>query len=349
MDIGGRETLIAIGVLLLIGILLDGFRRARDRGKGRIRSGPRRQPIFDDEIDDTADELSGEVRVVGVRDEQSAEKLSREIKEKAARNRSRLTGPYRKPEQEWLNFDNTAEQPADVAIDAGQDVIDKGDDVVETEGGALGVEDTPVAAEDSAQEGVDNSGVEAGAGHTDGSGVDIDAVEADKHAIDRQSAHVLQRHEAPGPRQKQPQQELAQDVIVVHLVAPPGEEFNGGDLLKMLLKSGLRYGPQKIFHRHEDEDGAGSVLFSMTNLVNPGIFELDSMADFNTPGISFFMVMQDCDDPMAAFELMLDTVSDIQEVLGGDLKDEQRSALTRQTAEHYREQIMDYNRRKLAG
>ena len=274
MELGGREILIGLGVLLVIAILLDGFRRSRGRGAGKLKVRRRKQPIFDDKgFDETSSELPGKARVVEVRDEKSAEQLSQMMKQNTAKGNTKLTMPFREPEQELLGFD-----------EAQQSVGIRGQ-------------------VDSSANGQDRAG----------------------------------------------QDEVEQDVIVLHIMALAGEQFSGADLLEVALNSGLRYGTQKIFHRHEHENGAGNVLFSMTNSINPGTFDLNNMAEFSTPGVTFFMVMQDSDDPMAAFEQLLGTVDTIKGVLGGELKDGDRSALTRQTAEHYRQRIMDYNRRQLAG
>jgi cell division protein ZipA len=277
MEIGGREILVLLGIILIVAILLDGFRRARDRKSGKLRVRRRRQPIFDDDgFDDINSELPGKARIVEVRDELNAEQIIQTLKEKNARDESRLTVPFREPEQERLRLEDVDSKPVELLDDEARAV-------------------------------------------------------AGRQAV------------------RQNDQQLDPEIIVLHLMATSGEKFPGPRLLDALIKNGLRYGTQKIFHRHMKEDGSGDVLFSVTNAINPGIFELNNMDSFSCPGISFFMVMQDSEDPLAAFEQMLATVDSISRELGGLLKDEDHSALTRQTAEHYRQRIMDYNRRQLAG
>lgn len=295
MDVGGREILIALGILLLIAILLDGFRRTRGRGAGKLRVRRRRQPIFDDDnFDETGAELpSGKSRVVGIRDAQSAEQVGLSIKENTAKNNSKLTAPFREPEQATLGFD----------------------------------EAIPAQAKK-------NGTAVTGARQSPG------PVAARESSAKREGAANRDKTTAADP---------VQDVIVVHVMAVRGELFDGQELLDVLLDNGLRYGSRKIFHRHEEADGAGKILFSMANSVNPGTFDLDDMEHFTTPGISFLIMFEDHEDPMAAFDLMMETVHAVNSALGGEIKDERRSALTRQTAEHYRQRIMDYNRRQLAG
>ncbi|WP_461481790.1 cell division protein ZipA [Porticoccus sp.] len=157
-------------------------------------------------------------------------------------------------------------------------------------------------------------------------------------------AKAAKKAPAPAPATKPP---LVR-VVVMHMMAGP-EPFAGTELLDALLGAGLRYGSMKIFHRHVNEDGSGPVQFSVANSVNPGTFDLDSMEDFSTPGVSLFFAMEDVDDPMMAFDLLLTAAKEMAISLDGVLKDESRSVLTRQTEEHYRQRITDYCRSQLSG
>jgi cell division protein ZipA len=138
-------------------------------------------------------------------------------------------------------------------------------------------------------------------------------------------------------------------VVVLHLMAKEGEFFQGDQLLEALLKQGLRYGSMKIFHRHEQVEGAGPVLFSVANSVNPGTFELNHMDQLKTPGISLFFAMEDVDDPAAALDILFLSAKAIAAELSGEIKDESRSAFTRQTEDHYRQRVADFCRAQLSG
>lgn len=138
-------------------------------------------------------------------------------------------------------------------------------------------------------------------------------------------------------------------VVVLHLMAKEGETFQGEQLLDALLKQGLRYGSMKIFHRHEQAEGAGPVIFSVANSVNPGTFDLNQMDQLATPGISLFFAMEDVDDPGAALDILFITAKAIAEELNGEIKDESRSAFTRQTEDHYRQRVADFCRTQLSG
>ena len=73
--------------------------------------------------------------------------------------------------------------------------------------------------------------------------------------------------------EKQPAE--PEEVLIINVMAHKGEMFNGGDLLDVILKCGMRYGSMDIFHRHSDAKGEGALLFSMANMVKPGTFGCD--------------------------------------------------------------------------
>lgn len=103
-----------------------------------------------------------------------------------------------------------------------------------------------------------------------------------------------------------------------------------------------------IFHRHEQDNGEGPIQFSLANMVKPGTFDLDNMANFSTPGVSMFLTLPMATDSIKAFDIMRHTAQTIAEILDGELKDEQRSVMTRQTMEHYRQRIVEYERKRLS-
>lgn len=139
-----------------------------------------------------------------------------------------------------------------------------------------------------------------------------------------------------------------EEVLIINVMAPAGTYFQGEALRKTIFDQGLRYGSMNIFHRYRDARGGGPVQFSLANMVKPGTFDLDAMDSFQTPGVSLFMTLPLEGDNVAAFDLMLATAKTLAETLGGELKDENRSAMTRQTMEHDRQRVLDFVRRQLS-
>lgn len=146
-----------------------------------------------------------------------------------------------------------------------------------------------------------------------------------------------------------PQQRAVEpaEVVVVNVMSRDGAMFHGSELLQALTMAGLRFGDMNIFHKHLHGRIDGPVVFSVANILNPGIFDLDAMDSLVTKGVSLFLAMPCAINNLEAFELMLDTAKQIRSALGGELRDDHRNVMTLQTIEHYRQRIRDYELRKL--
>ena len=140
----------------------------------------------------------------------------------------------------------------------------------------------------------------------------------------------------------------AQEVLVINVMAPKDKPFKGAQLLNTVLGCGMRFGAMNIFHFHEDGEGNGEILFSMANLVVPGTFNLHEMEDFETPGVSVFLTLPLTSDSLAALNQMFKTANVLCEQLNGEMKDENRSVMTPQTIEHYRQRVQDFERKQLS-
>jgi len=122
--------------------------------------------------------------------------------------------------------------------------------------------------------------------------------------------------------------------------------FNCGRVVDVAAACGLRHGKMDIFHRHQEDNGQGKVQFSMVSAVNPGSFDLDVVDEQSIPGVTFFMSLPGPTNNIQAFDYMFETAKVIAKNLGGEVRDEQHSAMTAQTAEHIRQEILDYERKR---
>jgi len=129
------------------------------------------------------------------------------------------------------------------------------------------------------------------------------------------------------------------DVLVLHVVARPGKTLSGAELLPCLLALNFKYGDMQIFHRHEDHAGHGKVLFSLANMVKPGIFEPDNMEQFSTHGIVLFMTIPCASDPVMSFAIMLNSASQLADDLDALLLDGERNPWQLSTKKEYLERI----------
>lgn len=126
---------------------------------------------------------------------------------------------------------------------------------------------------------------------------------------------------------------------VVLYVATVGEPFEGQALLESLVELDMQFGEMDIFHRLGKN---GRPVFSLVNAVEPGTFDLSAMAGLQTPAVSLFMRAHEVDEPLNAYNQMVEVARSLADELGGEIKDASRSVLTPQTIEHGREEIRAY-------
>ena len=137
------------------------------------------------------------------------------------------------------------------------------------------------------------------------------------------------------------------EVFMLNVVAGNPPNFRGEDILHILLACDLRFGDMDFFHRHEFEAGRGAIQFSVANMMQPGVFDIDNMSDMVTPGLVFFLTLPGPEDMMKAFDYMLETAQAVARNLGGDVLDESRSVFTKQAMEHSRQRIRELEQRLL--
>lgn len=138
----------------------------------------------------------------------------------------------------------------------------------------------------------------------------------------------------------------SEEIIVISIMSREEEGFSGTALLDLMLACGLRYSRDMgIFHRFETEDPESRLQFSMVNALKPGIFPIEAMDDFHTPGVTLLMPLPGASDTAAAFEAMVETAMVIVRNLGGELKDENLSVMTAQTVEFARQRVQEFERR----
>ena len=141
------------------------------------------------------------------------------------------------------------------------------------------------------------------------------------------------------------QPKLEPQVIILSVVMPANQQMLGAALLPSLLTLGLKYGEMNIFHRHEDNAGNGEVTFSLANMMKPGSFDLDTMETFATQGVSLFMTLPNAGDSFTVFEQMLNAAKQLAQEFNGQLLDDKRNVMTKQTEQHYVGKIREFDRR----
>ncbi len=306
MDLTIRDWMVVIGVILIVAVGLDAWRRVRRERypKVKVKLAPEDVVETSERDNDIAwlKELpNGGARVVERRDLINASNKSEAQKREKAAVAERKSAARR------------GKKPAAKSPPPAEDELEL----------VSGMSGSDKDTEPATLDWLDN---------VDESGEDASPAPGHRPAVD------------PGklPRDIDP------EVFMLNVMARDREGFRGEDILHILLACDLRFGDMNFFHRHEFEAGRGAIQFSVANMMQPGIFDIDRMGDFNTPGLVFFLTLPGPEDMMKAFDYMLETAQAVARNLDGDVLDESRSVLSKQSLDHCRQQIRDLERRLLA-
>ena len=318
MEFSLREWLILIGVIIIVVILVDGFRRYKKSQK------------FDEADDEEyvdQDMLLKEAM------------LRRELPNGGARSSS---DPVKNAFQNAKKTVNAPLTDLPHKVDAGPE-IDKADDLQLDELASLVPERFDMDAKADGQKDYADSPIESDPFASDD--------EYPEENFEREYSNVDVSQVTPhGTTESLEDEDFdaeIEEVIVINVFAAEDKPFIGMELLQLVLNCGMRCGDMDIFHRHEDGFDQGKVQFSMANAVEPGTFNLDTMGDNTSPGVSFFMGLPGPKNSMRAFDFMLETAQTLVRNLDGELRDERRTLMSEQSIEHCRQRIRDFERRRL--
>lgn len=130
--------------------------------------------------------------------------------------------------------------------------------------------------------------------------------------------------------------------LTINVNAPTEQPFIGDHLSQFMDMIGMKLSNTGFYHYVEEKDGQPYLGFSMVNMFSPGCFSEEMDEDYTTAGVVLVMPLPNTPVPMAIFERMLATAKVMEQNWGAELQDEQRSNLTQQTIEHYRQTIKDF-------
>jgi FtsZ-interacting cell division protein ZipA len=128
-------------------------------------------------------------------------------------------------------------------------------------------------------------------------------------------------------------------IIAFNVMARQGQRFHGLDILNAIREQGFVFGDMNLFHVYPDQPAKGAPMCSLANTVEPGSFDIEHMAELETPGLLLFMQLPGPLEGAVAFERLLQLGRALAEQLDGVLCDESRSVLTLQTIGHIKEKI----------
>lgn len=137
----------------------------------------------------------------------------------------------------------------------------------------------------------------------------------------------------------------AEKVVVVYVGAHEGQRFEGEQIAAALEAVRMVPGEHRIWHRRGRSELGRFTLFSVASMVEPGYLDpQQTLPRLQTPGLAFFLQLPLPVDSEEALDAMLASAYHVSRHLDGLLLDSTRSTLTRQVAEHLREQLREHRR-----
>lgn len=141
--------------------------------------------------------------------------------------------------------------------------------------------------------------------------------------------------------QPQPQEEKAveeapveNEFVTLYVVAAEGTQFNGLQVAQQLDALGLQFGEYHIFHRHIDNANS-PVLFSVANMMQPGVFDVNNLEQFYTVGLVFFMQLPSPTNDLANVRIMINTAESLAKSLGGFVLNDQQQLFDETSRQAY--------------
>ncbi|WP_062270517.1 cell division protein ZipA [Endozoicomonas arenosclerae] len=353
-----REWLVVIGIVVIIGVLADGYRRMRLARKRASELSFGLEDVKGNENDFGSELPNGGARKQGGHTQKletvknwvrsSEEPAHTPVRDRIEPEISSLESeamqrePVAKAPERTQDFDipETCNEPEPVPV---LTQVDEAPEPLTTEPRTVVKEHIRVEEPEPAQE----PRVARAEMMEEPERVAPPVVEPPKAESRAEPKPARVEKSRPANQEKLADRPAASEILVINLLAKGGESFDGSRLLQSLLSSGMRYGDMSIFHRYAHKDGTGQILFSMANGVEPGTFDIGKLESTETPAVTIFMGLPGPREPLKAFMLMEETVRQLALDLGGELKDEHFSVLTQQTLEHYRQRIRDFERKQL--
>lgn len=136
----------------------------------------------------------------------------------------------------------------------------------------------------------------------------------------------------------------AEQVIAVHLMPPIGRSLSGERVLHLLRQYGLRFGEMSLFHRFEESDGVGALMFSVLSYnaeTGAGGFDLEVLEQQQLDGLSFFLALPSS-KPAHGYDMMVSISGLLARDLSASLFDEQMMPFSAQLRTHYRHQVLEF-------
>jgi cell division protein ZipA len=136
-------------------------------------------------------------------------------------------------------------------------------------------------------------------------------------------------------------------IVALRIARRGGEHIDVPVLFDVLRDEGLAFGEYRIFHRYSEPSSPGeqrAPIFSVASMVEPGELDPQRVAALELPGVTLFMVLPGPRSGLSALTEMLSSARRIATAVGGEVLDQNGSTMTRQTADHLRDEVIEFER-----
>jgi cell division protein ZipA len=137
-----------------------------------------------------------------------------------------------------------------------------------------------------------------------------------------------------------------QKIVTIRVCAPGDTRWSGAELMAALERHGLSLGRYQVFHRNHVD---GRSLFCVASLVEPGTFDLSTMAQDEFRGVTVFAVLPGPLEPLETFDELFATARGLAEELSGMLQDAKGMSLSVPRAAALRAEVEGFQARLSAG
>ena len=124
-----------------------------------------------------------------------------------------------------------------------------------------------------------------------------------------------------------------QELIILNLVSMDKSNFDMNQVLTLLKNLDAKYVSGFFSHR----DLSGNEVFRIASGINPGLLETDT----KTHVLLMALDLSQANDPVKAFEIMLETASNISEKLHASICDAARAPLSKQMIQHLKSKAQE--------
>ena len=124
-----------------------------------------------------------------------------------------------------------------------------------------------------------------------------------------------------------------QELIILNLVSMDKSNFDMNQVLTLLKNLDAKYVNGFFSHR----DLSGKEVFRIASGINPGLLETDT----ETHVLLMALDLYQANDPVKAFEIMLESASSISEKLHASICNSSRAPLSKQMIEHLKSKAQE--------